>query len=72
MEKVLLQSRATHFKTKKFEAGFYEYVEKKRLKQERKIKRIVKQAKGFLADKDSSKEQIAWAKDVLAKVEEQD
>lgn len=56
----------------KFEKGFYEYVEKKRLKQERKIKRIVKQAKEFLADKDSSKEKVEWAKDVLAKIKEQE
>lgn len=54
---------------KDFEKGFYDYVEKQRLKQEKKIARIKKQAEGFLLDKNSTKDQIAWANDVLKQLE---
>ena len=57
-------------RVKDFEKGFYDYVEKQRLKQERKITRIKKQAEGFLLDSNSTKEQIDWAKDVLKKLQE--
>ena len=60
----------TKKQVKDFEKGFYNYVEKQRLKQERKIARIKKQAEGFLLDENSTKEQIAWANDVLKKLKE--
>ena len=61
----------TKKQVKDFEKGFYNYVEKQRLKQERKIARIKKQAEGFLLDANSTKEQIAWANDVLKKIKEE-
>ncbi len=60
----------TNKEVKDFEKGFYNYVEKQKLKQEKKIARIKKQAEGFLLDKNSTKEQIAWACDVLKQLEE--
>ena len=62
----------TKKETKDFEKGFYDYVEKQRLKQEKKIARIKKQAEGFLLDKNSTKDQIAWANDVLKQLEVDD
>ena len=59
----------TKKETKDFEKGFYDYVEKQRLKQEKKIARIKKQAEGFLLDTNSTKDQIAWANDVLKQLE---
>jgi len=59
-------------RVKDFEKGFYDYVEKQRLKQERKITRIKKQAESFLLDSNSTKEQIDWAKDVLRNDNEDD
>lgn len=60
----------TNKEVKDFEKGFYNYVEKQRLKQEKKIARIKKQAEGFLLDKNSTKDQIAWANDVLKQLED--
>tara|TARA_R100001480_G_C4643359_1_gene169711 strand:+ start:353 stop:574 length:222 start_codon:yes stop_codon:yes gene_type:complete len=60
----------TKKEVKDFEKGFYDYVEKQRLKQEKKIARIKKQAEGFLLDKNSTKDQIAWANDVLKQLED--
>jgi len=60
----------TKKQVKDFEKGFYDYVEKQRLKQEKKIARIKKQAEGFLLDKNSTKDQIAWANDVLKQLED--
>lgn len=60
----------TNKEVKDFEKGFYSYVEKQRLKQEKKIARIKKQAEGFLLDTNSTKDQIAWANDVLKQLEE--
>ena len=59
----------TKKEVKDFEKGFYNYVEKQRLKQEKKIARIKKQAEGFLLDTNSTKDQIAWANDVLKQLE---
>ncbi|QDP64574.1 MAG: hypothetical protein Tp1100DCM00d2C33371621_32 [Prokaryotic dsDNA virus sp.] len=59
----------TKKEVKDFEKGFYDYVEKQRLKQEKKIARIKKQAEGFLLDTNSTKDQIAWANDVLKQLE---
>ena len=59
----------TEKEIKDFEKGFYDCVEKQRLKQEKKIARIKKQAEGFLLDKNSTKDQIAWANDVLKQLE---
>lgn len=61
----------TKKQVKDFEKGFYNYVEKQRFKQERKVARIKKQAEGFLLDSNSTKEQIAWANDVLKKLKEE-
>ena len=60
----------TNKEVKDFEKGFYNYVEKQKLKQEKKIARIKKQAEGFLLDPNSTKEQIAWAGDVLKQLED--
>jgi hypothetical protein len=60
----------TKKEVKDFEKGFYNYVEKQRLKQEKKIARIKKQAEGFLLDTNSTKDQIAWANDVLKQLED--
>ena len=59
----------TKKEVKDFEKGFYNYVEKQRLKQEKKIARIKKQAEGFLLDTNSTKDKIAWANDVLKQLE---
>jgi hypothetical protein len=60
----------TKKQVKDFEKGFYDYVEKERLRQERITARIKKQAEGFLLDSNSNKEQIEWANVVLKKIKE--
>ena len=55
---------------KKFEQGFWAYAEKQKLKEQRKIEKLKKEAKELLLSENATQKEIKWAKTVLAQMEE--